>query len=374
MKNIKCLTAALWFLFNTGVQAQIINPPDEIPACPAVNSDQARLAVTPKFSPVDFETDVNFSDPDILDLGALGMRITSSFETNATGEAAKYGEISTVDTLSIGRIQWNWEKKKRSSLVTEFFKGMPESYISSAENNKLRQNLFSVWQLSNANGSISIAQDAVNYLAQFARQQNSSFARWLRSDTLRDWQESLVEERLKQALLLTHTWMRDRGYNENAFERTFFTMINFNVHGGLETGNLRQIWSPQVEAFRNSFADKPEMFAYVVRWIKSCRVLTEPGVPKKERMLHGQYMLKNGWWGIGNVERWTSSSAVNNWDEVQVDLFAYAFLYATRSITMGHNDEERPGYFQLGVLNRAGALIFDKGAASGFFYDRSKFR
>jgi hypothetical protein len=78
----------------------------------------------------------------------------------------------------------------------------------------------------------------------------------------------------------------------------------------------------------------------------------------------------------GNVAQWGNAQLIDSLSEEQVDLFVYAFLYATRSNTdYKRGDVTRvKGYSQLDVLNRAGVIVLGAGKARGSKFDWARFR
>lgn len=365
------IVAAVLGSFISASHAETLNPPNEIPSCPALNKNNERLKIEPSIKPVDFDWNLNFEDSSFIRAATLATEIVAFLETGKIKDRARYKAISTVDQLSVGQLQWHWSQGQ-GTLVTEFFADMPEELVVDIEDPTLRRHLTAIWIFSNSAGSFEAATDAIAYLASFsgADHLSSDFANWLASSKIVGRQNSLKAARLKKGLVLTKAWMRDRDYPADQFETTFVLLNNFNTHGGLEprTSGLRDVWSEQLDAFKAAFDGRQEMFEYILTWIESCREPASRG--KYDGVWNGSNTFHPT---QGNLVLWSDPAFISSLSETRVDLFAYAFLYATRSKSDGEGDYI-PGFIQLGVLNRGGTLALGKGRLNGASFDIDDFR
>ncbi len=351
---------------NETIASDAFDPRDGIPSCPALD-DGDRLTLHPSLGTVDFITDVNYGDPAFI-AGAVTAQNVASYFENAQhykpGQAS-YDGIGPLDDISIGQMQWNW-KGGAGTLTKEFFKDIPEALLDDTNDAQLKQDLAALALYAKDQSNRQAAEDVVTRWQAFVDDADSPLAQWLRSEGVKAHQDALVEKRLGAALQLAKTWMHDRGYSDEHFERTLVTFANFNIHTGLRPmqNGLRDLWAPQLEFFASALDnDRNKIFAYVTDWMRACE---NANVTKKQDAFGVEA------WGVkGNIEKWSNSAFIAGLTDEQVDLFAYSFLYATRSDTQFGSFPK--GYSQLDVLQRAGVIVLDVGTALGADWDPSNF-
>lgn len=349
--------------------ANSLSPPDALPSCPAITSNDMRLNVHPPLGNVNFVTNVDVRSSEFSRLAISAENLVSFFENDVAylehGKATHNG-VGPMDGVSIGQLQWNW-KKGRGTLTTEFFKKIPKSLISHP-NEEFEKQLRSLYDYSieKSTSNRRAAEKTVDSWRKLSGDPETLLAKWLSSDGVKQYQDQLSQDRMRKAAILAKSWMNERDYSEDYVQRALVLFYNFNVHAGMEprVSGLRGIWTPQVDFFRDSFSgDRQKMFDYIVAWMKSCKKITG---------MTGKY---DAFRPHGNALVWNKASFVASLDEEQVDMFALAFLYATRSITAPDNGPHIGfhGYSQLDVLNRAGVIALDKGLVRGRIFKWSEF-
>lgn len=367
MSRITVFTLLL--LTPSSLLATTLSPPDTLPSCPAITSSDTRLNVNPPLGNVNFVTEVDVRSSEFARLAISAENLVSFFENDVAyleyGKATHSG-VGPMDGVSIGQLQWNW-KKGRGTLTTEFFKGIPESLIAHP-NRAFEKQLRSLYDYSikKSASNRSAAEKTVNLWRKLSGDSESILAKWLSTEGVKQYQDKLSQDRMRKAAILAKSWMNERGYSEDFVQRALVLFYNFNVHAGMEphVSGLRDIWAPQVDFFRDSFSgDRQKMFDYIISWMKSCKKITG---------MTGKY---DAFRPYGNALVWNNASFVASLDEEQVDMFALAFLYATRSITAPENGPHKGfhGYSQLDVLNRAGVIALDKGLVRGRIFKWSEF-
>lgn len=376
--HAKCLLAISVILVCTAnsfsslafADVRVLDPTKGIPSCPALYSGK-RLILKPPFSGAKFvdASEVNHEDPAFLAASRIARNVVSYFEDDRRyirNGGPPYDSVSGVDDLSIGQLQWNW-KGGRGTLVAEFFRKLPPSLVDTP-NPELKHHLFSLrrYAMNSNPQNLPDAKAAVEHWRTEIATTASPLRAWLRSSAVARYQDSLIAERHHKAHILAKTWMRDRQYPDQVFEKVVILFINFNVNAGLypSRGGLRGVWVDQVDSFVSDFnGDRKRIFQYILDWMKSCDTLEMNG-------------RADAFDDNGNVAQWGNAQLIDSLSEEQVDLFVYAFLYATRSNTdYKRGDVTRvKGYSQLDVLNRAGVIVLGAGKARGSKFDWARFR
>lgn len=339
-----------------------------ITGCPALlNGD--RIKLEPKLVGVDFVDSYSMSDSVFARSAVKAQNIASFYENTPEymkHGAATYNGVSKLDGVSIGQMQWNWDKGK-GSLSPEFARQIPVSLINAAPQ-KLRAELTTIRRYAYGQTSISEANKVIAKWRDYAEKDNSPLHSWLDGKGVRSFQDSLVAKRMEKARKVAETWVRDRKYSADAFEKTLITFANFNIHAGLGPNltNLRDVWGPQVDLFKASLKnDRNQILKYITNWMRSCKNAHADIRGKADAL---------GWSNgrKGNADIWSASSFVSSLKDYQVDLLSYAFLFATRS-KKDNSGKRKPGWVQLDVLNRGGAIILDKGTVRGIAFDWDRY-
>jgi len=350
----------------SGDAAATLDPRQGLPACPALNNG-ARLQLSPPLAQIDFVEDVDYTDPIFISAAVTAQNIASYFENaqHYVPGQASYDGIGALDDISIGQMQWNW-KGGNGTLTSEFFISIPDELLDDTPDAQLSADLSILAQYAKQLSGRQEAEQVISRWQAYVDDRESPLAVWLRSDGVRQHQDALVERRLGAALRLARTWMRDRNYDDTEFERVLTTFANFNIHTGLRPlqNGLRDVWAPQVEGFMAALDnDRTKIFDYVIDWMRSCE---NANVTKKNDAFGDPSRNL-----IGNIDKWRDPDLIAALSDEQVDLFAYAFVYATRSDTQFGSFPK--GYSQLDVLQRAGVIVLDQGTALGADWDPSIF-
>lgn len=350
----------------SGDAAQALDPRQGLPACPALDNG-ARLQLSPPLAEVDFVEDVDYTDPIFISAAVTAQNIASYFENaqHYVPGQASYDGIGALDDISIGQMQWNW-KGGNGTLSSEFFKDIPNELLDDTTDAQLSADLATLARFANEQSGRQAAEQVIGHWQAYVDDRDSPLAEWLRSDGVRQHQDALVERRLGAALRLARTWMRDRNYGEAQLERVLTTFANFNIHTGLRPlqDGLRDVWAPQVASFMAALDnDRTQIFDFVIDWMRSCENVNV--TKKKDAFGDPSRNLE------GNVDKWRDPALIAALSDEQVELFAYAFVYATRSDTQFGAFPK--GYSQLDVLQRAGVIVLDVGTALGADWDPSIF-
>jgi hypothetical protein len=363
----------LCLLLAYQAQAGSLNPGDGLPNCPALDNGE-RLDLRPQLSgDIDFVSSVDFKNPAFLKASRQARNIASYFEHGAAYiRGGSYDGIGPLDNISIGQMQWNW-KGSKGTLIGEFFKPIPDGLVNETTDPKLRNQLRAMIRYARSRNSSnrSEAEKVVkiwgDYVNVNSPHNDSVLAMWLRSPKVRAYQDKLVKDRIGDALVVARTWMRDAGYGEDQFERVMTTFANFNIHAGLRPSieGLRGVWVPQVRQFKAALGnDRERIFQFVIDWMKSCENVAD--MTKKGDALGVPH------WGVdGNILQWSSKEFIQSLSDEQVDLFSYAFVYATRSNTEFAGRQR--GYSQLDAFQRGAVILLGKGRALGEQWDSSRY-
>lgn len=356
-------------------QAGSLDPVAGLPSCPALDKGE-RLDLTPQLDDdINFVSSVDYKNPAFLEASRRARNIASYFEYSAAYvQGGSYDGVGPLDGISIGQMQWNW-KGSKGTLVGEFFEPIPDDLVNEATSHQLRNQLNTMieYARSRTSSNRDKAQKVVEAWGEYINVNNpkndSVLAMWLRSPKVRSYQDKLVEDRLGAALIVARTWMRDAGYGEDQFERVVTTFANFNIHAGLRPSleGLRGVWIPQVQHFKAALGnDRERIFRFVVDWMKSCENVDD--MTKKGDALGVPH------WGVdGNISQWSSKEFIQSLSDEQVDLFSYAFVYATRSNTEDKKKDYQRGYSQLDVFQRGAVILLGKGRAQGQQWDSSRY-
>ncbi len=364
--GVFCGTVLLTCLSVEAVSG-VLDPRRGIPDCPALDDGQ-RLQLSPPLAPVSFVSNVDYSDPVFLSAAKRAKNVASYFENAGLYKPgrASYDGIGPMDGISIGQMQWNW-KDSKGTLVYEFFKPIPNALLDDTSDPQLKADLATLASFARSGSGISDAKKVISRWQSYIDKQTSPLAKWLRSNGVKKYQDELVERRFGLVLRLAKTWMQDRQYDDEHFERVLTTLANFNIHAGLspDRRGLRDVWAPQVDSFVSALGnDRNKIFKYVLDWMRSCKPAHIKMTKKKDAFGYPGGLK-------GNIEIWGDPTFISSLSKEQVDLFAYAFIYATRSNTQWSTFPK--GYSQLDVLQRAGVIILDKGTALAADWDPSKF-
>lgn len=339
-----------------------------IKGCPALVGG-APYELSPQLGRVDFVKTFATADEDFARAAMKARNVASFYEDTPaymSSGAASYDGVSKLDDISIGQMQWNWDGGI-GTLPHEFMRGLSDSLIDLAPQN-LRADLEAIKSYSLGQASTSDATNVINKWIGYADQENSPLHIWLNEPKVRLYQDRLVSDRMNDARTVAETWIRDRNYGAEAFQKTLILFANFNIHAGLQPSqeNLRDVWSAQVDAFKLSFGnDRQRIFEFITDWMRSCRNSHADVRGKKDALGWG-----NG--RTGNADIWSDHDFVDSLNEYQVDLFAYAFLFSTRS-KKDDSGRRIAGWVQLDVLNRGGAVVLDKGIVRGIGFDWDRY-
>jgi len=354
----KQVLLSLLFAWQIGSIENAVAQP--ISSCPGLTVSGQALPLIP--GPIKRVTDPETEDnvPVPAELQIVPKSIVGFFEA---GGRDPYANVSTLDDISIGFLQWN---HGQGSLYTKFFANVSDETIALAPM-LIRNDLETFKQRSRGRVSASKALSVVrswkkasssDRLVRGVRSSiRSALEKWLVLDEVRQVQDELVANRMQLAYAYTRKWLRDQSI-VNPDSRTvdvtltsFFDILVYN-------GGRKKMWLPHVEHFREQFENDLEMFEYIRDWLAKCKSVFHPEYAHK-KMYNAKEAYENG-------KFWASAFEKNptQFNENQIRLFVFGYLVATRSVGSNSGYGFR-GIYQADVMMRRGAVAMTQGTVRG---------
>lgn len=351
--KIVALTA-LGLIIATQVHAR-----PELPGCPGLDKNGRRLPLSPAAV-----SQATSSDEDVQpvpdEVANAARRAIGHFEAGG-GDA--YANVSSLDTISIGYLQWNWGT---GSLVDKFVAALNDSDIALAPQ-PLRDDLSVLKRYSRRDGDRASAEAvirrwttavAADPLAKGVRASvRGQLSAWLTLPAIQAVQDKLIDPKLRLAHSYARQWMEDsadiRGGTGNLKETTtsFFDLLTYN-------DGRQGLWVPHVRKFRTEFASNREIVDFIADWTISCERVEKTGSRDKT--------LYNFEEAASNARMWKERVASNPaaFTDNQTNLLIFGYLRALRSV--GANPPRGfPGIFQADVMLRRGAVALGVGQIRG---------
>jgi hypothetical protein len=345
---------ALGLIVATQVHAR-----PELPNCPGLDTNGHRLPLAP--AAVSQATSSNEDiQPVPEDVAKAARRAIGHFESGG-GDA--YANVSSLDTISIGYLQWNWGT---GSLVDKFVATLNDSDIALAAE-PLRDDLAVLKRSSRRAGDRSAAEAVIRRwtsagtghplvrgVRKSVREQLST---WLALPAIEAVQDKLIDPKLRLAHSYARQWLEDsadiRGDSGNLKETTtsFFDLLTYN-------DGRQGLWVPHVREFRTGFASNREIIDFIADWTISCDSVEKSGSRDKK--------LYNAGEASSNARKWKERVASNPsaFTDNQTNLLIFGYLRALRSV--GANPPRGfPGIFQADVMLRRGAVALGVGEIRG---------
>jgi hypothetical protein len=336
----------------------------EMPSCPGLDKNGDRLPLTP--GPVSQATSASEDTQPIPDDLANAARKAIGFFESGGGDP--YANISRLDTISIGFLQWNWGT---GSLITDFVASLKDSDIALAPQ-PLRSDLETLKNYQRRGERERAAAAAVvgkwtsgssgDPLVKGARKSvREQLSAWLAQPAIRAVQDGLIEPKLRIAYSYARKWQLDTadigGAKGDLKETTtsFFDLLTYN------SGRVG-LWVPHVRSFRSQFASNREIVDFIADWTISCEDVIKPIVKPHQTATK----LYNTDEASANAKKWKAAVAANPgaFTDNQTNLLIFGFLRALRSI--GDNAPVGfPGIYQTDVMLRRGAVALSVGTIRG---------
>ncbi|GAC1043888.1 hypothetical protein [Rhizobium sp. No.120] len=299
------------------------------------------------------------------DLASTARKAVGFFEAGGGGA---YSNISKLDTISIGYLQWNWGT---GSLITDFVAALKDSDIALAPQ-PLRNDLETLKNYQRRVGVDKVAAAAIvakwtsgvpgdpliRGVRKSVREQMST---WLDQPAIRAVQDGLIEPKLRMAYSYARKWQLDTsdigGDSGNLRETTtsFFDLLTYNA-------GRQGLWVPHVRHFRSRFASNREIVNFIADWTMSCESVVKP-IRKRSQKDTTLYNAKEA---AANARRWKATVAANPraFSDNQTNLLIFGFLRTLRS-NGANSPDGFPGIYQADVMLRRGAVALSVGTIRG---------
>jgi hypothetical protein len=306
-------------------------------------------------------TSANEDDQPVPDDVAIAARRAIGHFEAGGGDA--YANVSSLDTISIGYLQWNWGT---GSLVDKFVAALNDSEIALAAQ-PLRDDLAVLKRYSQRAGSRSSADGVIRRwttagtgdpLVRGVRESvRGQLSAWLTLPAIQAVQDKLIDPKLRLAHSYARQWLEDsadiRGGTGNIKETTtsFFDLLTYN-------DGRQGLWVPHVREFRTEFASNREIVDFIADWTISCESVEKTGTRDKKLYNVGE--------ASSNARKWKERVASNPaaFTDNQTNLLIFGYLRALRSV--GANPPRGfPGIFQADVMLRRGAVALGVGDVRG---------
>jgi hypothetical protein len=347
------------------VAAQVHARPD-LPNCPGLDKDGQRLPLTPER--VSQATSARDDmQPVPADLATAARNAIGFFES---GGGDPYANVSKLDTISIGYLQWNWGT---GSLITDFIAALDDSDIALAPT-PLRGDLETLKRYQRRGererpaagviiGSWISGASGDPLVKGIRRSVRGQLSTWLAQPAIKAVQDGLIDPKLRLAYSFARKWLLDSsdisGGSVDLKETTtsFFDLLTYN-HG------RQGLWVPHVRHVRSQFATNADIVDFIADWTISCEDIVKSG--------HKDTKLYNVGEAAANARKWKLQVLENPtaFTDNQTNLLIFGFLRALRSV--GANPPDGfPGIYQADVMLRRGAVALSVGTIRGIPVQRA---
>lgn len=336
------------------------NARPNLPSCPGLDSSGKRLPISP--GPVINATSQHDDVQPVPQGVADAARKAIGFFESGGGDA--YANVSSLDTISIGYLQWNWGT---GSLINRFVAKLEESDIELAPE-PLRSDLavLKAYQLEKPGAKAGADRVVGKWTSSTSEDPVSRGVRksvrgqleaWLAEPAIKSAQDELIDPKLRLAYSYARQWMADSadigGAKGNVEETTtsFFDLLTYN-------DGRQGLWVPHVREFRSQFSSNREIIDFIADWTISCELVVKPGQRDTKLYNTGE--------ASANARKWKAKVGADPqiFTDNQVNLLIFGFLRALSSV--GANPPVGfHGIFQADVMLRRGAVALGTGTIRG---------
>jgi len=305
----------------------------------------------------------------------LALELVALFEFGQRDKAAAYQNVSNMDQLSLGFLQWN---HNTLSLYSQLL-ARPHSNFVEASPSCLQKGVETLVKIAAEKmpEKGSPERDALNLKALAVIESwkaekgdilpsvRTQLSTWLGTVPLVARQNEIITNLLEKSLAYADAWHRDIGVRgQQTAKRTFLNFVDLFVF----SGGLAGLWVGHVKEFRGRFNDSLSMMNYIWEWIEGCSKFEFKGTVGKGTEAYTPTHKQL-------YRRKEISIAFPEWkrrvvdkdpriDDNALDLIALGFLRALRS-TGTNKPGGFHGVYQLDVLNRRGMIATGVGVENG---------